>query len=120
MGNALGQAVMVAQIDEQHTAMVANPMAPAGQTNRLVDMAFAERAAGVGPVTMHGYPNRWSGRIAGAKARPAKRLRVYPTQTRAATTCASRPSLSENDANPGKVTKKQRSFWTRAAAKPIV
>jgi hypothetical protein len=33
--------------------MVANPVAPAGQTNRLVDMAVAERAAGVGPITMH-------------------------------------------------------------------
>jgi hypothetical protein len=33
--------------------MVANAVAPAGQTNRLVDMAVAERAAGVGPITMH-------------------------------------------------------------------
>jgi hypothetical protein len=47
---------MVAQVDEQHTAMVANAMAPAGQADRLADMAVAERAAGVGPVTMHGIP----------------------------------------------------------------
>src|SRR5882724_1082721 len=46
---------MVAQVDKQHTAMVANTMAPAGQTNDLVDVALPERAAGVGPVTMHGY-----------------------------------------------------------------
>ena len=47
---------MVAQIDEQHAAMVANAMAPARQPNRLVDVALAERAAGMGPVTMHGVP----------------------------------------------------------------
>jgi hypothetical protein len=28
-------------------------MAPAGQTNVLADIALAERAAGMGPVTMH-------------------------------------------------------------------
>jgi hypothetical protein len=44
---------MVTQIDEQHTAVVANAMAPAGQTNVLADIALTERAAGVGPVTMH-------------------------------------------------------------------
>jgi hypothetical protein len=45
---------MVAQVDEQHTAMVADAVAPAGQPDRLVDIALAERAAGMGPVTMHG------------------------------------------------------------------
>ncbi len=54
VGHALRQAVMVAQIDEQHAAMVANPVAPARQPHGLVDIAVAERAAGVGPVTMHG------------------------------------------------------------------
>ena len=54
IGHALRQAVMVAQIDEQHAAMVANAVAPARQPNGLVDIAVAERAAGVGPVTMHG------------------------------------------------------------------
>jgi hypothetical protein len=44
---------MVAQIDEQDTAMVANAMTPAGQTNALADIALPERAAGMGPVTMH-------------------------------------------------------------------
>ena len=53
IGDALRQAIMVAQIDEQHPAMVANTMAPAGQTNALVDIALTERAAGMGPVTMH-------------------------------------------------------------------
>jgi hypothetical protein len=45
---------MVAEIDEQHAAMVANAMAPAGQANGFADIAVAERAAGMGPVTMHG------------------------------------------------------------------
>src|SRR5579863_8065269 len=44
---------MVAQIDEQDPAVVANAMAPAGQTNALADVALPERAAGMGPVTMH-------------------------------------------------------------------
>ena len=49
---------MVAQIDEQQAAMVANAMAPARQPNGLADMAVAERAAGMGPVTMHGGPEK--------------------------------------------------------------
>ena len=43
--HALGQAVMVAQIDEQHAAMVANAMDPAREADRLADVALAERAA---------------------------------------------------------------------------
>ncbi len=49
---------MVAQIDEQHAAMVADTMAPAGQANGFADVALAERAAGMGPVAMHGRPER--------------------------------------------------------------
>ena len=44
---------MVAQIDEQHAAMVADAMAPAGQPDLLADVALAERAAGMGAVTVH-------------------------------------------------------------------
>jgi hypothetical protein len=44
---------MVAQIDEQHAAMVANTMAPASEADRLIGVRFAEIAAGVGPVTMN-------------------------------------------------------------------
>ncbi|MGM4928157.1 hypothetical protein [Tardiphaga sp. 619_E2_N8_5] len=51
---------MVAQIDEEHAAMVADTMAPPRQANGLVDMAVAERAAGVRPVAMHGYPGNTS------------------------------------------------------------
>jgi hypothetical protein len=36
---------MVAQVDEQHAAMVADDVAPAREANRLADMALAERAA---------------------------------------------------------------------------
>ena len=54
--DALGDAVMVAQVDEQHATMVADAMAPAGQPDRLSDVAVAERAAGMGPVAMHGRP----------------------------------------------------------------
>ena len=43
--HALGQAVMVAQVDEQHAAMVANAMDPAREADRLADVALAERAA---------------------------------------------------------------------------
>jgi hypothetical protein len=44
---------MVAKIDKKNPTVVANAMAPARQPNRFSDMALAELAAGVGPVTMH-------------------------------------------------------------------
>src|SRR5262249_34538297 len=58
VGDALGQPVMVAQVDEQHTAVVADAMAPAGQADLFANVALAERAAGVGPVTMHGISRK--------------------------------------------------------------
>ena len=85
IGDALRQAVMVAQIDEQHTAMVANTMAPAGQTNGLADIALTERAAGVGPVTMHDDPEGSIRREFGRREADPKRLRVYPRLAGAAT-----------------------------------
>jgi hypothetical protein len=45
---------MIAQVDEQHPAMVPDPVTPPGQPNGLADVAGAERAASVGSVTMHG------------------------------------------------------------------
>ncbi len=74
---------MVAQIDEQHAAMVANTMAPAGKPHGLVDIAVAERAAGMGPVTMHGMFQKQMSedRIGAPKARP-KSGRVYPRLSR--------------------------------------
>ncbi len=53
VGHHLGQAIMVAQIDEQHAAMVANAVAPAGKPHVLADVALAKRAAGVSPIAMH-------------------------------------------------------------------
>ncbi len=47
VGNDLGQAVMVAQIDEQQSAMVADAVTPAGQPHGLANVALAKRAAGV-------------------------------------------------------------------------
>ena len=51
----LRHAVMVAQIDEEHAAMVADAMAPAGQAHVLADVALTERAAGVGTIAMEGH-----------------------------------------------------------------
>ena len=53
IGHDLRHAVMVAQVDEQQAAMVANPMAPAGQTDGLPDVGVAQRAASVGAIAMH-------------------------------------------------------------------
>jgi hypothetical protein len=38
---------MVAQVDEQHAAMVADAVAPAGQADLIADVALTKRAAGV-------------------------------------------------------------------------
>ena len=81
---------MVAQIDEQHPAMVADAMAPARQPNGLADIALTEGAAGVGPVTMHEHSKnscRWTN-WQETRTGPAKSVRVYPRQPRPATECA--------------------------------
>ncbi len=51
--HALGDPVMVAQIDEQHAAVVADAVAPARQPNVLADLVKAESAAGVRAIAMH-------------------------------------------------------------------
>ena len=53
IGNDLRQAVMVAQIDEQQTAMVADAMHPARKTGGLTDIAFAQLRAVMAAITMH-------------------------------------------------------------------
>ncbi len=53
IGHHLGQPIVVAQVDEQNPAMVADAVAPAGQANRIADVALAQGAAGVGAITMH-------------------------------------------------------------------
>ena len=47
---------MVAQVDEQHAAMVADAVAPAREADGLADMVFAELAAGMGAIGVHGNP----------------------------------------------------------------
>jgi hypothetical protein len=86
IGDALSQPVMVAQVDEQHAAMIADAMAPARQANGLIDIALAERAAGMGPVTMHGNPEKQMSEDRIGGPRPAPRsVRVYPRLSGAAT-----------------------------------
>ncbi len=53
IGHHLGEAIMVAQVDEQHAAMVADAMHPAGDPDRGANVGLAERAAGVGAITVH-------------------------------------------------------------------
>ena len=54
VGHHLGDAVVVAQVDEQQAAMVADAVAPAGQPRLLADVACAQLAAFVGAITVHG------------------------------------------------------------------
>src|SRR5258708_38271000 len=80
-----------------------------------MDIAVAERAAGVGPVTMHGYSKTdFGGSNRGAKASPANRWRVYPRLSGAATEC-DHARGPKNDGKSRKVTEKQRCL---AAAHP--
>jgi len=44
---------MVAQIDEQHAAMIALAMDPARQANRLADIGRRQTGAGVGTIGVH-------------------------------------------------------------------
>ena len=53
IGDDLGEAVMVAQVDEQHAAMVADAMAPAGKAHLAADVARAKRAAGMAAIAVH-------------------------------------------------------------------
>ncbi len=57
---------MVAQIDEQHAAVIAHAMHPAGQPHGLADVAVAQRAAGVGTIAMHGVRSAVKKRAKGA------------------------------------------------------
>ena len=54
VGHGLGQAVMVAEIDEQQPAMIAQAMHPARQSHGLADILFAQRAASMGAIVVHG------------------------------------------------------------------
>ena len=52
----LGDAVVVAQIDEQQLPVIALAVHPAGQAHRLADLVGAQLAAVVGAIGMHGWP----------------------------------------------------------------
>ncbi len=77
IGDDLRQAVVVAEIDEQEAAMVADAVAPAGEPHRLADMQLAQRAASMRAIAMHLCPTRERSRKTGEcitqLARPAKR-----------------------------------------------
>ena len=60
IGHHLREAVMVAQVDEQHAAMIADAVAPAREAHGLADMLLAERAACMAAVAVHGYNARIS------------------------------------------------------------
>ena len=57
VGHNLGEAVMVAQVDEQQAAMVADAVAPAREADGFADVLFAERAACMAAVAMHRIVN---------------------------------------------------------------
>ncbi len=53
--HALGHAVVVAQIDEQQAAVIADAMAPAGKPNVGAILGEGQGAAGMGAVAMHDF-----------------------------------------------------------------
>jgi hypothetical protein len=44
---------MVAQVDEEHAAMVADAVAPAGEAHALADFGLAQFSTSVRAVTVH-------------------------------------------------------------------
>ncbi len=54
VGHHLGDAVVVAQVDEQQAAVVADAMTPAGEPDLLANVGFPQRAAGMRTVSVHG------------------------------------------------------------------
>ena len=81
--HALRQAVMIAQVDEQHAAVVADSVAPARKAHGLPGLGEAERAASVGAVSMHGGSFSAGDelrRVRSGKERPGEG-RVRPTSS---------------------------------------
>ncbi len=56
--NALGHAIMVAQIDEEHAPVITNSVAPAGQTGHFAGQRFTQVAAGMRTVAMHYFGHK--------------------------------------------------------------
>jgi len=90
-GDKLGQPIMVAQVDEEHPAMIALAVDPARQPHRLADVGGAQLCASMGAVGVHGrglLPSVWrSGKIA-----PALRHSPHALSSREGDAMA-RPSL---------------------------
>src|SRR5690606_37558375 len=55
-GDDLGQAVMIAQVDEQDAAMIALAVNPAREADAAADIGLAKLAAIVGAIDVHGAP----------------------------------------------------------------
>jgi hypothetical protein len=53
MNDHLGDAIMIAQVDKQHAAMIATVVEPARKADSPADMAWTDVAAGMGTVRMH-------------------------------------------------------------------
>ena len=84
IGHHLGQAVVVAEVDEQQSAVVADAVHPAGEADGLADVLGAERAAGLRAVTVHRDSSRLLAEI-GPFGRAEKRMARRPCQEGAAT-----------------------------------
>jgi hypothetical protein len=56
--DALGDAVMVAEVDKEELSVVALPMHPAGEPHRLARVRKAQLAAGVGSISVHRFSIR--------------------------------------------------------------
>ncbi len=52
-GDDLRQAIMIADIDEENAAMVADAVNPAGKTNGRTNVRFTQGGAGMAAVTVH-------------------------------------------------------------------
>ena len=56
VGQHLGDAIVIAQIDEQHPAVIAHPMHPARQADLIADIGGFEIIASVAAIGVHGLP----------------------------------------------------------------
>ena len=91
IGDHLGEPVMVAQVDEEDAAVIAHPVHPAGEPHLFADVGLAERAAGVGAITVH----------AGVRQkRPAAPTRAGPWNRR---TTAQRPVPCQGSARQSRL-----------------
>ena len=73
IGDDLGHAVVVAQVDEQQAAMVAHAVHPARQADGLADVGLAQVRAGVAAVAMHGHV-LVRALVGAGNARPARKF----------------------------------------------